>query len=166
MSASTAGRGAQLEPEQTPIADAHESVQNPAQITRGPLIVPASLTSAGWLVRLFGLFCVVAAFATSGADAAGRFDGRWAIYIYAPPGPCQFGYRLPLSIDGETVLYKGREVSSAAISVNAVGAVEIRLGKGQFTVIGTGALKNGGKGEGKWVAPSFQCKGSWYARRL
>jgi len=96
--------------------------------------------------------------------ATGRYDGDWAILIFGMPGPCAFFYRLPLSIAGETVLYKGRTVNPTAISVTARGAVAFRLGNGQHIVTGTGALDKS-RGEGRWTAPSFRCTGFWRAIR-
>ena len=98
------------------------------------------------------------------ARAAGRYDGNWAIMIFGLPGPCAFFYRLPLSITGETVLYKGRSVSPTAISVTSRGAVAFRLGNGNNIVTGTGALDKR-HGQGRWTAPSFRCTGFWRAIR-
>lgn len=118
------------------------------------------LRKAGFLA-LLSLF--VATTATE-AGAAQRFDGEWAIYIFGAPGPCAFGYRLPIRIAGQTVLYKGRTVSPTAVGINTRGAVVIRIGAGRSLVTGTGAL-NASRGSGKWVAPSFRCTGSWRAER-
>lgn len=98
------------------------------------------------------------------ASAAQRFDGEWAIYIFGAPGKCAFGYRLPIRITGQTVLYKGRAVSKAAVGITSGGTVAIRIGAGRSLVTGTGAL-NSSRGSGKWVAPSFRCTGSWRAER-
>jgi hypothetical protein len=83
--------------------------------------------------------------------------------IFGAPGPCFFFYRLPLSIDGETVFYKGRTVNPTAISVTSRGSVAFRLGTPKHTVTGTGALGGKGRGEGRWTAPSFRCTGFWRA---
>ncbi len=107
------------------------------------------------------------AFMTAGVEAraGGRYDGDWAILIFGLPGPCAFFYRLPLSIDGQSVLYKGRSVSPTAISVTSRGSVAFRLGNGDNIVTGTGALNTASHGSGKWTAPSFRCTGYWRAVR-
>jgi hypothetical protein len=99
------------------------------------------------------------------AHAASGFDGDWTIVIFGTPGPCFFFYRLPLSIDGESILYKGRTVNPTAMSVTSRGRVAFRLGDPKNTVTGTGALGKAGRGEGKWTAPSFRCTGFWRAFR-
>jgi hypothetical protein len=96
--------------------------------------------------------------------AGGKFDGDWAILIFGMPGPCAFFYRLPLSISGETVFYKGRTVNPTAISVTSRGNVAFKLGNAPHIVTGTGALQKT-RGEGKWTAPSFRCTGFWRAIR-
>jgi hypothetical protein len=108
------------------------------------------------LVLLFGF--------AEEAQAAERFDGNWAIYIFGAPGHCQFGYKVRMTIDDGNVLYRGRTVSPEAIGITHAGAVTLRLGTGRFTVIGSGAI-NTTRGSGRWTAAGFRCTGWWRAER-
>lgn len=113
-------------------------------------------------VRALALALACAGLFVAPAEAGGRFDGDWAIYIYGAPGPCAFGYKLPIRIDRGNILYRSRQVSSRAIAISAAGAVAIRIGDGRNMVTGSGALA-GTRGSGKWVAPAYRCTGSWRA---
>lgn len=115
----------------------------------------------------FVRWILFAGFVTIGAataHAADRFDGSWAIYIFGEPGPCMFGYRLPISIKGTDLYYKGRTVSPYAIGLSSGGMVTIRLDGGSYVVTGTGALSRG-RGTGTWKAPGLRCSGKWRAER-
>ncbi len=112
------------------------------------------------------LLVAISAIAGIGIAHAGeRFDGAWAIYIFGEPGPCAFGYRLPISIKGTALYYKGRTVSPYAIGLSSGGMVTIRLDGGSYIVTGTGALSKGGRGNGTWKAPALRCEGKWRAER-
>lgn len=106
----------------------------------------------------------VAGLASVDVSAGERFDGDWAIFIYGMPGPCAFGYRLPITISDGNVLYKGRRVHPTVIDVSSRGAVQIHLSDGRNTVTGTGALDSK-RGSGRWAAPSSRCTGYWRAKR-
>jgi hypothetical protein len=116
--------------------------------------------------RLFLLFGVLATLVSAEARAGDRYDGSWAIYVFGDPGPCGFGYRLPVRIQGLNIYYQGRTVSPQAIGLSTDGAVRIRLKGEAYVVTGSGSLHAvGGLGSGKWSAPSFHCKGGWRAER-
>jgi len=114
-------------------------------------------------VALSTLLVLFLGFADS-VRAGERFDGNWQISIFGAPGNCQFGYRMRMSIENGNVLYRGQQVSPHAIFVSDAGAVQLRLGTGKYTVVGTGAI-TGRRGEGRWTAEGFRCTGWWRAVR-
>lgn len=121
--------------------------------------------SANTAFRFFRAAALAVAVALAGgvpADAGARFDGDWAIYIFGAPGPCAFGYKLPIRIAAGNILYKGRQVSPRAIGLSPAGAVTLRLGNGRQTVTGTGAIDST-HGGGRWNAPAYRCTGYWRA---
>jgi hypothetical protein len=111
---------------------------------------------------LVGLFAIAG---LAPAHAVDRFDGAWAVYIYGEPGPCAFGYRLPIDIKGTDLFYKGKTVNPYAIGLNPSGTVTIRLDGGSYIVTGSGALGGKGSGGGTWKAPALRCEGKWKAER-
>lgn len=111
---------------------------------------------------LVGLFAIAG---LAPAHAVDRFDGAWAVYIYGEPGPCAFGYRLPIDIKGTDLFYKGKTVNPYAIGLNSSGTVTIRLDGGSYIVTGSGALGGKGSGGGTWKAPALRCSGKWKAER-
>jgi hypothetical protein len=116
------------------------------------------------LTAVFAIVPLIVGLASADVSAGQRFDGDWAIFIFGMPGPCAFGYRLPITITDGNVLYKGRRVHPTVIGVSSRGAVQIHLSDGRNTVIGTGALDTT-RGSGRWTAPNFRCTGYWRAKR-
>ena len=111
-------------------------------------------------VALFGAILVMA----GPAAARDKFDGDWALYIFGDAGVCDFGYRVPIRIDGRLVHYNGRTINPSMVEISDSGSVAIRLTSGSYLVTGNGALSSR-RGSGKWVATTFHCTGRWRAER-
>src|SRR2546428_1329987 len=112
----------------------------------------------GLRVALFGAILVMA----GPAAARDKFDGDWALYIFGDAGVCEFGYRVPIRIDGRLVHYNGRTIKPSMVAISDSGSVAIRLDNGSTRVTGSGALSSW-PGSGKWAAPSYHCTSRWHA---
>jgi hypothetical protein len=119
-----------------------------------------NMKRTGLGVALFAAFLLTA----GQAAARDKFDGNWALYIMGDSGVCEFGYRVPIRIDGRLVHYNGRTINPSMVAISDSGSVAIRLDNGSTRVTGSGALSSG-RGSGKWSAPSFHCTGRWHAER-
>jgi hypothetical protein len=124
------------------------------------LLGETNMKRAGLGAAWFGLLLLV----TGPAAARDKFDGAWSLYIFGDSGICDFGYRVPITIDSRMVIYNGRTFNPAMVEISDSGTVAIRLDGGSYKVTGNGALSSSG-GAGKWAAPTFHCSGRWRAER-
>jgi hypothetical protein len=116
---------------------------------------------------------VVAAFATTPSDAAGKkyharsgvYDGLWSVSIRTQSGPCDAAYRYPARIVGGQILQADNDFSyQISGAVVSSGAIAVSVSKGLGTATGYGRLR-GASGYGRWSTSGNQCFGTWSAMR-
>ncbi|WAC27455.1 hypothetical protein [Ancylobacter sp. SL191] len=101
---------------------------------------------------------------TASADI-GRHDGIWQVATEPATGPCSKRLEFTLAVEDGQISYGGMlPVAEASGSVNPLGAIVIRVVRGDETVDATGLVR-GDTASGQWVSPVKNCTGSWVARK-
>lgn len=94
-----------------------------------------------------------------------RHDGIWQVATEPATGPCSKRMEFKLSVEDGQISYGGMiPVAEASGSVNPLGAIVIRVVRGDETVDATGLVR-GDTASGQWVSPVKNCTGSWVARK-
>ncbi len=107
---------------------------------------------------------VMAQDTTASADI-GRHDGSWQVATEPATGPCSKRMEFRLAVEDGQISYGGMiPVAEASGSVNPLGAIVIRVVRGDETVDATGLVR-GDTASGQWVSPVKNCTGSWVARK-
>ncbi|WGD30219.1 hypothetical protein AncyloWKF20_21120 [Ancylobacter sp. WKF20] len=107
---------------------------------------------------------VMAQDTTASADI-GRHDGIWQVATVPATGPCSKRMEFKLAVEDGQISYGGMiPVAEASGSVNPLGAIVIRVVRGDETVDATGLVR-GDTASGQWVSPVKNCTGSWVARK-
>lgn len=107
---------------------------------------------------------VMAQDTTASADI-GRHDGIWQVATEPATGPCSKRMEFKLAVEDGQISYGGMiPVAEASGSVNPLGAIVIRVVRGDETVDATGLVR-GDTASGQWVSPVKNCTGSWVARK-
>jgi hypothetical protein len=96
------------------------------------------------------------------AHAKGNYDGNWSVLIVTDKGPCDRAYRYPVRIANGAVGYGGQASFTVSGRVQANGAIQVTVSRGNQSARGTGRL-NGASGSGSWRGG--ECAGTWTAEK-
>jgi hypothetical protein len=97
--------------------------------------------------------------------AVALHDGIWQVATEPSTGPCSKRFNFKLAVEDGRITYGGVLPVNASGTVDAVGAIEIRVKRGGETLEGKGLVR-GDTASGEWVSPVKNCTGSWVAQKI
>ena len=103
--------------------------------------------------------------ATSFAQAAVTYDGRWQVTVSAEGESCPARYTVPIKVAGGRVSYNGFFNAQANGKVRNDGALIVTFAHRKDVVNAVGEL-TGARGTGEWRSPTRECSGTWTARKF
>jgi len=93
-------------------------------------------------------------------------DGNWSVLIITETGPCDRGYRYDVNVANGQVNYTGAAAVNLSGTVEANGAVKVRIRVGDKGANGTGHLTaDSGTGTWRGAAANSGCAGRWEAEK-
>jgi hypothetical protein len=100
------------------------------------------------------------------AAAATAHDGNWSVLIITQKGDCDQAYRYGIKVANGHVSYAGDAKVDMSGTVDANGAVAVRIRLGDKGANGSGRL-SGQAGAGTWqgAGSGVSCSGRWEAER-
>lgn len=91
-------------------------------------------------------------------------DGIWEVSAEPISGPCDKRLEFKLAVEDGQISYAGAWPVDASGSVSPLGAITIRVVRGNETLSAKGVVR-GDVATGKWQSPVKNCTGSFVARR-
>ena len=118
------------------------------------------------LAVLFAAFTGLAAGGSVRAAPTVSHDGNWSVLIITQKGDCDRAYRYGVKVANGHLSYTGDAKVDMNGTVDANGAVTVKIRLGDKGANGTGRL-SGTTGSGTWhgAAANNTCTGSWEAER-
>ena len=121
------------------------------------------------LAKLAILLAAFAGLSSGGSvqtASAAAHDGNWSVLIITQKGDCDQAYRYGVKVANGHVSYAGDAKVDMSGTVDANGAVTVRIRLSDKGANGTGRL-SGQAGAGTWhgVGSGVSCAGRWEAER-
>lgn len=110
-----------------------------------------------------GLACLFWLLATVSASAAQPFDGAWDVDVATQKGSCG-------TYSSELVIREGRigtppgMLISGSGNVSRAGRIVVEFAAGSSSIKASGQARRSAA-QGRWLAPTLSCSGTWQAVR-
>jgi hypothetical protein len=114
-------------------------------------------------VLFTGLSTFLAVSALSPAEAAGSYDGQWAVQLVTEKGNCDRSLSWDVGVAANRIADGGMFVQTTG-AVDPHGRVTLTVTQGSDRVSASGKLA-GSAGGGAWTSPTRACSGRWRAAK-